>query len=307
MRILVTGSNGMLGSDLVHELSSIHEVFGLGARSNRHSHIQYTQADLSNASEILKAVSTVKPAIIIHTAAYTDVDGCELNPNLAYSVNTKGTQYLTNVCNQQGAVLFYISTDYVFDGQKKAPYTENDLPNPVSVYGKSKLQAEEYIKSNAQSAWIIRSSWLFGKTGKNFLRTMLNLFVSSQTIQVVDDQIGAPTYTYDLAHAISQMIEKTNRIQGHRIYHLANQGLTSWYDVALRLREKTQARVLIERIKSAELKRAARRPMNSIFNMDRIKNDFGIQMRPWEAAVDEFWDDCLFHEWNHLISQKTRV
>lgn len=297
MRILITGSNGMLGSDLVRELHSTYEVFGLGLRPNRHPDIQYIQADLSNKSAVLKAVSVAKPAIIIHAAAYVDVDGCELNPDLAYSINTRGTQHITEASNQNGAVLFFISTDYVFDGLKKDPYTENDLPNPLSVYGKSKLQAEEYIKSSAHSAWIIRSSWLFGTDGRNFFRTFLERIKKGEELKVVDDQKGAPTYTKDLAQALKRLIENGSRTKGCVVYHLANRGETTWFQAAKRVLKKTGLTLKLIPITSNELNRPAKRPANSVFCLDRIKHEHGVELRPWDEAFEEFWGEVLNSEW----------
>ena len=287
----------MLGSDLVEELTPHYEVCGLGQQPNRHPQIQYVQTDITSESAVFKAVSYLKPAVIIHAAAFTDVDGCELNPYQAFLVNVKGTQFVSDAGDQAGATLFFISTDYIFDGKKQSPYCESDLPNPLSVYGRSKLEAEGLLKSRSRSAWIIRSSWLFGINGKNFFRTVLRRILKGETLQVVDDQKGAPTYTKDLARALHELIEKGDRVKGCVVYHLANSGETTWFQAARKILDKTNSDLDLRPISSQELKRPAKRPANSVFDMSRIKNDYGIQLRFWEKTLDEYWDEVLSEEW----------
>ena len=300
MKILVTGSNGMLGSDLVVELSSLYEVCGMGKHANRHPQIPYIQADIINCSTVSKAISSFKPAIIIHTAGFTDVDGCELNPHQAFLVNVKGTEFIAEASDSVGATLFFISSDYVFDGAKQAPYEEEDLPNPISVYGRSKFEAEEFLKGHCRSAWIIRSSWLFGSNGKNFFRTILHAAQKGEELRVVNDQKGAPTYTKHLAVGLRHLIEKGSRVQGYVVYHLANEGETSWFQAAKKILEKTNLNNDLRPISSRELKRPAKRPLNSIFNMTRVKKDFDIRLPTWTEAFDQFWKDSLEKEWQNF-------
>ncbi len=297
MRILITGSNGTLGSDLVDLLASQYEIAGLGLSDNRHAFLQYYKADIANSSAVLKAVQSFKPAIIIHTAAYIDVDGCELNPNQAYLINTKGTQHIAEASNQTGAIIFFISSDYIFDGRKKEPYLETDSPNPMGVYGQSKLNAEEWLKTNSKSAWIIRSSWLFGKSGRNFFRLILQRMIEKKELKVVNDQLGAPTYTRDLAQGLKTLIERGKRVKGCEIFHLANSGTTTWYEAAQKLVAKTGEKIEIKPITSTELNRPARRPANSVLNMQKIETAYGIKLRNWEAAFNDFWNDVLSREW----------
>jgi len=306
MRILVTGSNGMLGSDLVKVLAPHYEVCGLGRQTNRHSQIQYLQTDITNGASVSKDISFLKPAIIIHAAGFTDVDGCELNPYQAFLVNVKGTQLVAEAANAVGATLFFISTDYVFDGTKQSSYQEDDLPNPLSVYGRSKFEAEELLKSRSRSAWIIRSSWLFGKNGNNFFRTILQRILCGEKLRVVNDQKGAPTYTKDLARALSTLIEKGSRAKGCVIYHLANSGETTWFHAAKKILEKTNPVLNLKPISSKELKGPAKRPANSVFDMSKIRNDYGIQLKPWEDALDEYWNEVLKEEWQMEL-QKNRI
>ena len=291
----------MLGSDLVVELAPHYEVCGLGKQSGSRHQIQYVQADIANRSAVFKAVISLKPAIIVHTAAYTDVDGCESNPYQAFLVNVSGTQSVAEAGDKVGATLFFVSTDYVFDGTKPTPYDEEDQPNPLSVYGRSKFEAEEFLKSKCRSVWIIRSSWLFGANGRNFFRTILQAVLRGEPLRVVDDQKGALTYTKDLARVIRTMIERGNRVKGHRLYHVANGSVTTWVQAAKKVIEKTHSKVELSAISSRDLKRPAKRPANSVFNMTRLKQDFGLQLRPWEDAFEEFWSETLEKEWQDSI------
>ncbi|OGW84499.1 MAG: dTDP-4-dehydrorhamnose reductase [Omnitrophica bacterium RIFCSPHIGHO2_02_FULL_46_11] len=295
MRILITGSNGMLGSDLVAELAP-YEICGLDRHNNRHSQIQYEQVDITDRTAVLKAVTLLKPSIIVHAAAFTDVDECELNPTQAFSVNSKGTQWVAEAGDSCGATLFFMSTDYVFDGTKQLPYNEEDKPNPLSVYGRSKFQAEEFLKSKCRSSWILRTSWLFGMNGKNFFRTIAQLAREKKELRIVDDQRGVPTYTKDLAKAIRILIERGSRAKGYHLYHIANTGETTWFQAAKKFLEKTSPDIKLIPISSQELNRPAKRPLNSVFNMERIKKDFGIQLRRWDEALLQFQSEVLKKE-----------
>ncbi len=306
MRILITGSNGMLGSDLVKELNSFYEVCGLGQDLNRHSKIEYCQTDITNRTAVFKAVSSLKPAIIIHTAAYTDVDGCELNPHQAFNVNVKGTEFVGEASNSVGATLFFISSDYVFDGTKLIPYTEEDLPNPLSVYGRSKFEAEELLKKRCYSVRIIRSSGLFGTDGKNFFKTILQASIQERELRVVTDQKVAPTYTKHLAKGLRAIVEKGNRINGWAVYHLANEGEGTWFEAASRVLKKINSGVNLKPISFQELGRPANRPLNSIFDMSKIKKDFSIQLPSWEEAFNQYWSESLKQESQSLISSHSK-
>ncbi len=303
MKILITGSNGMLGSDLVDVLSPQYEVAGLGLNSNLHPSIPYFKADIASSAEVLKTVHSFKPAIIIHCAAYTNVDGCERDPNQAYSINTRGTQYLAEASDQVGATIFFISSDYVFDGTKNGPYLESDKGNPVSVYGRSKFEAEEWLKSNCRSASIIRSSWLYGKTGRNFFRAILQCLKDQKELKVVQDQKGAPTYSKDLAAGLKLFLERSSRPKGCEIYHLANQGSVSWYEVAQELLREAKVTKEIKPITSSELNRAAKRPANSVFDMSKMKTKYNIKLRSWKEAFHDYWNEVLKFEWQEMGSK----
>lgn len=301
MKILITGAGGMLGSDLVKALEGGHEIIRFASDRSRPSeeHIAVLNEPL-----ISRTFAAEKPEVVIHTAAYTDVDGAEKNEPRALLINVTGTRNIVRAANRIKATLFFISTDYVFDGEKTIPYDEKDEPNSRSVYGRSKQAAEALVKSEAQSAFIIRTSWLFGGGGKNFFRSILEKGLEHKEIRVVNDQKGAPTYTKDLANAFKILVEKAGRRSGCHIYHLANSGETTWYGAARRLLEKARFEGKIIPVNSDELNRPAKRPANSVLNMEKIKKDFDIQLRPWNEALDEFWDEVLKHEWESALKPR---
>lgn len=215
MRVLLTGANGQLGHDLVAILSNQHQVFGVSR--------QYM--DITDLTRVLDVVQTIKPDIVIHAAAYTRVDYAESDQDRAYLVNTYGTRNVTVAAQQTGAKMIYLSTDYVFDGQSKLPYIEYDRVNPLNVYGKSKLAGEELVKTLSDKYFIVRTSWLYGKQGNNFVKTMLKLAENRNEVSVVDDQVGSPTYTKDLAWFLS-ILSETDK---YGIYHASNTGACSWF------------------------------------------------------------------------------
>lgn len=277
MRILVTGSNGQLGKALQKVLPKKDSFF-----------TTRKDFDITNEKETVQQIASVRPEIVIHTAAYTDVDGCEKNPSLAFLINVKGTENIVLACQKIGAKAIYISTDFVFDGKKKSPYKEEDLPNPLSVYGKTKVQGEEIIKK-LPKYYIIRTAWLFGN-GKNFVRTILELSKKQKEIKVVNDQVGCPTYAFDLAKAIWQLIQKKSPFG---VYHITNSGQCSWYEFAkeiLKLEGKSK-KVEIKPITSKEWQKikpdSAKRPKYSVLDCSRVKK-LGIKIRPWQEALKSY-------------------
>ncbi|MCH8052789.1 MAG: sugar nucleotide-binding protein, partial [Planctomycetes bacterium] len=201
------------------------------------------------------------------------------------------------------AAVFFLSTDYVFDGSKSKPYLETDSPHPLSVYGRSKLEAEEALKSKNVPAYLVRTSWLYGDGGKNFFRAILRRLSRGELLRVVSDQYGAPTYTRDLADAISKIIDAINpkhSAKEMKTYHIANSGRTTWWGAAQRVIHKINNQTNVNPISSQELNRIAKRPRNSVFDMSRVTRDFGIEMRSWEAAVDDYWSRSLVKEWEQL-------
>src|SRR3989338_4294200 len=236
MKILVTGSNGMLGSALIDRLRTRCDVCGAGDQENQHADLRYIQLDITDAESVRECVNSLKPQVIIHTAAYTDVDGCELDSQRAFHINAEGTKHLACAAKSVSAFFILISSDYVFSGKKASPYVETDPPDPVSVYGKSKWKAEQYVREclPENSYLIVRTSWLYGPGRKNFVEKILKLAKTEKELRIAADSEGSPTYTIDMADAIGQIISHpmflTNRING--FLNITNSGHTSWFGFA---------------------------------------------------------------------------
>lgn len=277
-RILVIGAKGMLGRDLTPELrKSFPEDEVL--------EWDIEEIDIRREGETVTKIETAHPAIVINLAGYTDVDGCETNEQEAFAVNAEGMKHIAIGASRCGAKAVYLSTDYVFDGEKGAPYFEEDSPHPLNVYGHSKLRGEQYIQELAEDGLIIRTQWLYGRYGKNFVATILRRSEERSTLSIVHDQIGSPTYTVDLSKAIALLVQK--RARG--IFHVANTGCCSWYDFGeaiLRLSGRMGVKVVP--ISSSELGRKAIRPFYSVLSTEKLKQVAGIELRPWSEALKEF-------------------
>lgn len=278
MKILVTGCKGMLGRELVSVFSEDYTVRG----------IDVDEADITDREKIIATIETIAPDLIIHTAAYTDVDGCEKNVGIAYRVNGVGTQNVAIACRQIDATLVYISTDFVFDGTKREPYLESDQSNPLNVYGKSKLRGERYVQTLLNKYFIVRTSWLFGGNGRNFVETILRLAKEKDKLNIVDDQVGSPTYTKDLAYEIKRLIKANS----YGIYHISNNGSCSWYEFAKEIFKVTNLNhIKVIPVKSAELNRPAPRPSYSVLKNYRLELTIGDEMRRWQGALNDYLQD----------------
>lgn len=294
MRILITGACGMLGSDLVEVLSEGQELYLLDVQkfpSSLSSQFSTLILDITDSAETYREITRINPDIVIHSAAYTDVDGAETNMDLAFRVNALGTRNIALACQRFDTELLYISTDFVFDGEKGEPYLEFDRPNPQSIYGKSKYWGEMYIDSLLNRFYIVRSSWLFGKNGKNFVTTILNLTKQKKEIEVVNDQIGSPTYTKDLARAIAQLIgregkDSITRANLYGIWHITNSGQCSWYEFAGEILQDSD--VLLKPITSEELNRPAKRPKFSVLENSVRKLQGWKSLRHWKEALKDY-------------------
>lgn len=269
--ILVTGANGMLGHDLMAVLEG--DVRGL----------DLPEIDITSLESVRRTLLTLKPAVIVNAAAYTDVDGCESNIDTALAVNGEGVGLLALTAREIGAKLVQISTDYVFDGSKGTPYLEDDLQKPLSVYGESKL-AGEMNAAMAPDHLVVRTQWLYGIHGKNFVETMIRLGSEKSELTVVDDQIGSPTFTKDLAMAIKELIEKG--CSG--TYHAANSGFCSWNGFARAIFEEQGQSVTVNPMTTEELNRPARRPLYSTLDCSKLTADTGFVPRPWREALKEY-------------------
>lgn len=296
MKILITGSNGMLGGALrdIFLKDSFCAVMGIDiskAPSAASPKSLYISCDITDYEALVKVVMNVGADVIIHTAAFTDVDGCETNPGKAEATNGLGTRYVAQAALEANAHLIYISTDFVFDGKKLFPYKEDDEPAPLNVYGRSKLDGEKFAKNILKkSCTIIRSSWMFGRGGRNFVDTILKKAEVQKEIRVVSDQFGSPTYTVDLAKAIKRLIklyEDKNDIGG--IYHITNSDDCSWFKFAEKTLDLANVYgVELVPITSSELDRPAERPMTSILDNGRFIRLAKEPLRPWYEALEEY-------------------
>lgn len=252
MKVLITGAQGMLGQALQKQLTLKHEVIAFSRE----------KLDITNYQEVKECIKAYSPDVVINSAAFTNVDECELVPDKAFLVNANGPRNLAIVCQEANASLVQISTDYVFDGKGKQPYGEFDQTGPVSVYGKSKLAGEELVKALTNKFYIVRTAWLFGEGGNNFVKTMLRLATERDSLTVVDDQVGTPTYTQDLAKAIGMLIETDY----FGVYHVTNSNPCSWYDFAREIFKQAGANTIVQAMKSTELNRPAPRPSFSVLD-----------------------------------------
>jgi dTDP-4-dehydrorhamnose reductase len=275
MRVMIVGSLGMLGSDLMNAFGANPEVFGL----------DLPQLDITDANQCRKAAGDSRPEVIINSAALTDVDFCESDETKALRVNGYGAANLASAAAEAGALFVHYSTDYVFDGSKHGAYIESDPTAPLSAYGRSKLLAEELIPCCCQNYLIIRTSWLFGRNGKNFIRTILKIARERRSLNIVNDQRGCPTYTLDLAHQTVKMLEAGCR----GIYHVTNSGSCTWYQLAAGSMEWARLEnVEVSPVTTAEFPRPAKRPANSVLANARLEREGMPLMRPWPIAVREY-------------------
>ena len=287
-KILITGSSGMLGIDLANELRHGYELIGMDLVNNPKSRVhKFYKADITDPKSIANTFRRASPDIVVHTAAWADVDGCELDKNKAYAVNSDGTRNVALACKEIGAVLVYISTDFVFDGKKRSPYEESDRANPLGVYADSKLKGELAVKKILKKYFIIRTSWLYGKQGKNFVDTIAAKAREDGLLKVVDDQIGSPTYTVDLAKAIRKLLD-TFSSKNYGTYHISNSGSVSWYEYAKAILKIAGIKAKVMPISSGELDRPAIRPAMSVMDNSKFEKVTGYRMRGWKSALREY-------------------
>ncbi len=280
-KLLITGSNGMLGKALVERLSKKYSIKA----------ITREDADITDLNTITKVITKIKPDIVIHTAAYTKVDDCESNSIHAYKVNAIGTRNVAVACQRIDASMVYISTDYVFDGTKNAPYIEFDAANPISIYGKTKLAGEEFVRQILNRFYIVRTSWLYGEGGVNFVDTIINKANTEKELKIVNDQRGSPTYTKDLADKIDEIISR----ERYGIYHVTNSGSCSWFEFAKKIIDITNiGHIRLISIKSSELNRLAKRPANSVLQNFMLELEGIPLLRSWEEAVREYIEKTGF-------------
>ena len=274
MKILITGSNGMLGYDLLEVLKDKHELILTTSKT----------LDITDKQHTIDFICEAEPDFVINAAAYTDVDGCEENQDLAFSVNGEGVRNLALACRKVDCALVHISTDYVFDGTAREPIKEDGEIGPISIYGKSKLKGEEAILEILDKYFIVRTAWLYGINGKNFPKTMLELAQNHTEITVVYDEVGTPTYTPDLASGISQLIETDY----YGIYHLTNSGSCSWCEFAKYIFEVAEVDVKVIPVTASEFARPAPRPSYSVLNNNNWIQKGFKPLRSYKEAIKEY-------------------
>jgi dTDP-4-dehydrorhamnose reductase len=278
--ILVTGANGQLGQELMEEGP---------ARSIDYDFIFLSKEDLSidDAEKVEAYFNEYKPAYLINCAAYTAVDKAESEKELAFRINSEAVGILAAACNRHNTKFIHISTDYVFDGTATTPYKEDDPVNPQSVYGASKLAGEKLAMSNNPDTVIIRTSWLYSKYGKNFVKTMLRLLKEKEEISVVNDQLGSPTHAADLAAFILLLVASKKWHPG--IYHFSNDGAISWYDFANAIKEIISSHCTIQPIPTSGYPTPAKRPAYSVLDKRKVRDFFDMNIRNWQDSLE----DCL--------------
>ena len=278
MRVLVTGYAGQLGFDTVRLL----EQRGIECRG-----VDVQDFDLTDGQAVRDYVRTYRPTAIVHCAAYTNVDRAESQPEICAAVNGMGTVNIVRAALSVGAKVVFISTDYVFPGTGDKPWKINDAYGPRNVYGMSKVQGEDAVRSLMTRYFILRTSWVFGKNGHNFVRTMIRLGKEKKEIRVVDDQIGSPTYTRDLARVICDMLPT----EKYGIYHVRNEGFISWFQFAKMIMEKTGLPCRVLPVSSSEYPTPAKRPLNSRLDGSRLAEAGFEPMPTVESALDRYLDE----------------
>lgn len=282
-KVLITGASGQLGQALTGLLKEHkeYELYLTGSKESEDGRIE--KLDIADESAVNRLISQLRPDIIINAGAMTAVDLCESEQDRAYRVNALAPKYLAIATEKMGGKLIHISTDYVFDGQATLPYTEEAVTNPISIYGKTKLAGEEFVKEYCKRYLILRTAWLYGK-GKNFVGTMLGLQVSGKKIRVVADQFGSPTSALELARVIAYLM----KTEDYGIYHATCEGSTSWYDFALEIFRQAGRKAKLEPIPSKEYPTPARRPMYSVLENKALHEKHGYYMKDWKEALREY-------------------
>jgi dTDP-4-dehydrorhamnose reductase len=277
-RILVIGAKGMLGRDLV-------EVLRSSSRNDEVIGWDFEDIDIREEQSTIAKIERNYPEIVINVAAFTDVDGCESNEEKVFATNAEGMRHVALGALRCRAKVVYLSTDYVFDGKKRGPYLENDPPNPLNVYGRSKWKGEQYVQELVENSLIIRTQWLYGRYGNNFVTSILRQASEKRVLSIVNDQIGSPTYTADLSKAISVLIQCD--VKG--IFHVANSDLCTWYtfgQAILKLAGIVGVKIIP--ISSEELGRPAIRPSYSVLSTQKLKREIGTMLRPWSEALKDY-------------------
>jgi dTDP-4-dehydrorhamnose reductase len=280
-KILIFGRVGQVGWELRHKLACLGPITSVG----------FPEIDFSRPDTIRNAMREVQPSVIVNAAAYTAVDKAETAPEPAWAINAAGPGVIAEEARRLGALMIHYSTDYVYDGSKQGPWVETDAPNPLNVYGKTKLAGDEAIAAVGGDYLILRTSWVYGPRGGNFLLTMLRLAKERPALRIVDDQTGSPTTSECIAQATAQILAQVTA-PGHRfdgrsgVYHLTSSGQTTWFGFAKQFLSKQPVCPALTPIPSSEYPVPAKRPVNSVLSCQRLAETFGVRMPSWEGALD---------------------
>jgi dTDP-4-dehydrorhamnose reductase len=274
MRVLITGANGILGRALSERLGGAHTLYLWGRE----------EADLTDEVQVRSAGKSIAFEAVVHAAAMTNVDGCESEPERAMMANRDATRFVAALARERGAAMIYVSTDYVFDGSKGSPYMEEDPTHPINEYGRTKLAGEEAARASGAPCLVVRTSWLYGPGGKNFVETIAAKLGRGESLEVVDDQRGSPTYARDLADAIELLLRRG----ALGTVHVANSGHTTWYGFAVEIARYLGSPNPITPTTSERIQRPAARPKYSVLSGARFHALTGESLRPWEEAVHHY-------------------
>lgn len=280
MKVLVTGVKGQLGYDVVNEL----EKRGIEAVG-----VDIEEMDITDAASVEKVITQAAPDAVIHCAAYTAVDAAEDNEAVCRKVNVDGTQNIANVCKALDIKMIYISTDYVFNGEGTRPWEPDDEREPLNVYGQTKYEGELAVQNTLEKYFIVRIAWVFGVNGKNFIKTMLNLGKTHDHLTVVNDQFGSPTYTYDLARLLVDMV-LTDK---YGIYHATNEGICTWYEFACEIFKQAHMNIEVTPVPASEYPTKAKRPSNSRMSKAKLAENGFVGLPTWQDALTRYLKEIL--------------
>ena len=279
MVVLVTGANGQLGQSIQFIANQYPNV--------QFIYTDYQELDITNFESCHTVFAKYKPQFCINTAAYTAVDKAESEAEKAHLINVIGPENLAKVCKEYNTILLHISTDFIFDGTSTQPYLETDIPNPKSVYGQTKLDGELAVQKNWEKHFIIRTSWVYSQFANNFMKTMLRLASERDSLSVVNDQIGTPTYAVDLAEVLMNIIQSsiTNKPSPFGIYNFSNEGVCSWYDFAAAIFHQKGISIDLQPIPTSAYPTPAKRPSYSVLDKSKIKNTFNLKINDWKTSL----------------------
>lgn len=280
MKVLVTGVKGQLGYDVMAELAK-RNIEAIG--------VDIDEMDITDKISVERVIGEAAPDVVVHCAAYTAVDAAEDNEALCRRVNADGTRNIAEVCKKLDCKMVYISTDYVFDGQGTRPWEPDDERHPLNVYGQTKYEGELAVQENLSKYFIVRIAWVFGKNGKNFVRTMLKLAETHDKLTVVNDQFGSPTYTYDLARLLVDMIQTDK----YGIYHATNEGICTWYEFACEIFRQAGVKIEVTPVPASEYPAKAKRPENSRLDKSKLTENGFERLPSWQDALGRYLKEIL--------------